>query len=69
METRSAAIHRKMRPSPVRLPITGSAHKTGNGRRPLAAVTAIARSELSEHLSLRSWVKRSVGIGLEKARV
>jgi hypothetical protein len=29
METRSAAIHRKMRPSPVRLPITGSAHKAG----------------------------------------
>ena len=29
METRSAAIHRKMPASPRQLPITGSAHKTG----------------------------------------
>ena len=35
MESRSATIHRKM-PIPARqLPITGSAHKAGNGRRPL----------------------------------
>ncbi len=32
-------------PTPVRqLPITGSAHKAGNGRRPLPAATGIARS-------------------------
>ena len=44
METKSATIHRKM-PMPARqLPITGSAHKAGNGRRPLAAAIAIARS-------------------------
>src|ERR1700678_3322327 len=35
METKSAAIHRKM-PMPARqLPITGFAHKTRNGHRPL----------------------------------
>ena len=44
MESRSATIHRKM-PIPARqLPITGCAHKAGNGRRPLRAATAIARS-------------------------
>ena len=44
MESRSATIHRKM-PIPARqLPITESAHKAGNGRRPLPAATGIARS-------------------------
>ncbi len=44
MESRSATIHRKM-PIPARqLPITESAHKAGNGRRPLPAATAIAQS-------------------------
>ena len=44
METRRAAIHRKMPTSPRQLPITGSAHKAGNGRRPLPAATGTARS-------------------------
>ena len=44
METKSATIHRKM-PMPARqLPITAIYHKAGNGRRPLPAATAIARS-------------------------
>src|SRR5437588_201751 len=44
METKSATIHRKM-PLPARqLPITGSAHKAGNGRRPLPARTGTVRS-------------------------
>ena len=44
MERKIAAIHRKT-PTPVRqLPITGCAHKAGNGRRPLPAATATARS-------------------------
>jgi hypothetical protein len=44
METESATIHRKM-PMPARqLPITGSAHKAANGRRPLAVAIAIAPS-------------------------
>jgi hypothetical protein len=44
METRSAAIHRKMAAPPLQLPITGSAHKAANGRRPLVAATGTARS-------------------------
>ena len=44
MERKIAAIHRKT-PTPVRqLPITECAHKAGNGRHPLPAATAIARS-------------------------
>ena len=41
METRSAAIHRKMAAPPLQLPITGSAHKAavvGDGRVPAVAV-------------------------------
>ena len=44
METKSAAIHRKMLMLVSQLPITGSTHKAGNGRRPLAAATDIVRS-------------------------
>ena len=39
-----AAADTKARSSRRQLPITGSAHKAGNGRRPLPAATAIARS-------------------------
>ena len=44
METKSAAIHRKMLMPASQLPITGSAHKAANGRRPLAAATGTAPS-------------------------
>ena len=44
MEIRSAAIHRKMSMPARQLPITESAHKAGNGRRPLPAATGIAPS-------------------------
>jgi hypothetical protein len=39
-----AAIDATARSSRHQLPITGSAHKAANGRRPLAAATGIARS-------------------------
>ena len=44
METTSAPIYRKMGGTAHQLPITESAHKTANGRRPLAAVIGIAQS-------------------------
>ena len=54
METRRAAIHRKMPTSPRQLPITGSAHKAGNGRRPLPAATGTARS--ARAAASREWL-------------
>ena len=44
METKSAAIHRKIPMRTRQLPITEFAHKTTNGRRPLPAAIGIARS-------------------------
>ena len=44
METKSAAIHRKMLMLVSQLPITGSAHKAANGRRPLPAGIGTAQS-------------------------
>jgi len=43
METGSAAIHRKMLMPARQLPITGSAHKAGNGRRPLLVAIGTAQ--------------------------
>ena len=54
MESRSATIYRKM-PIPARqLPITGCAHKAGNGRRPLPAETAIVPK--CQGAAARAWL-------------
>ena len=44
METKTAAIHQKIPILARQLPITGSAHKAGNGERPLAAATGTVQS-------------------------
>jgi hypothetical protein len=68
METRSAAIHRKMRASTRQLPITGFAHKTGVvGDPDVAALLVLTAHDVAAERDRAALLDRRHHLQLAKA--